>query len=179
MPNIAPDSAAHHEWLTSLVELPTSGVVLDLGCGGGYDLMTLAQRATTSDVTFLGVDRSAKAIEKAKAQSPATAGVRFEAVDLTATLPWEDGSIDVVFSNNYLECVEDVAEFVGEVARIVRPGGQVVFAHWDWDTQVFNAKDKARVRRLVHAFADWQQGWMDHADGWMGRRLWGAFQANA
>jgi hypothetical protein len=40
---------------------------------------------------------------------------------------------------------------------------------------VFDSHDKARVRRLVSAFADWQQGWMAHADGWMGRRLWGVF----
>jgi hypothetical protein len=28
---------------------------------------------------------------------------------------------------------------------------------------------------LIHAFADRKQPWMDHADGWMGRRLWGIF----
>jgi hypothetical protein len=48
-------------------------------------------------------------------------------------------------------------------------------AHWDFDSQVLDAGDKAAVRRLVHAFADWQQGWMEHADGWMGRRLRGVF----
>jgi hypothetical protein len=35
----------------------------------------------------------------------------------------------------------------------------------------------ALVRRLVAAYADWQQAWMAHADGWMGRRLRGVFQA--
>jgi hypothetical protein len=29
----------------------------------------------------------------------------------------------------------------------------------------------------VHAYADWQQAWMAHADGWMGRRLRGVFDA--
>jgi hypothetical protein len=29
----------------------------------------------------------------------------------------------------------------------------------------------------VAAYADWQQAWMAHADGWMGRRLWGVFNA--
>lgn len=50
-------------------------------------------------------------------------------------------------------------------------------AHWDWDSQLFDGFDKAVVRRLVAAFADWQQVWMEHADGWMGRRLWGIFNA--
>jgi hypothetical protein len=39
------------------------------------------------------------------------------------------------------------------------------------------ARDKPLVRRVVQAFADWQQAWMDHSDGWMGRRLWGAFNS--
>lgn len=63
------------------------------------------------------------------------------------------------------------------MARILRPGKTVVMAHWDWDSQVFDGTDKALVRRLVHAFADWQQDWTDDADGWMGRRLWGLFSA--
>ena len=46
---------------------------------------------------------------------------------------------------------------------------------WDWDSQLYDGTDKALVRRLVHAYADWQQAWMDNADGWMGRRLWGVF----
>jgi hypothetical protein len=52
-----------------------------------------------------------------------------------------------------------------------------VIAHWDWDSQLFDATDKARLRRIVQAFSDWQQPWMDHADGWMGRRLSGIFGA--
>jgi hypothetical protein len=67
--------------------------------------------------------------------------------------------------------------FAREVARILKPGGWAVIAHWDWDSQLFDASDKPLVRRLVHAFADWQQAWMDYSDGWMGRRLWGTFAA--
>jgi SAM-dependent methyltransferase len=83
---------------------------------------------------------------------------------------------DVVFSNNFLECVGDKGAFLHEVARVLRPGGQVVCAHWDWDSQTFDGADKELVRRVVHAFADWQQPWMEQCDGWMGRRLWATFQ---
>lgn len=48
--------------------------------------------------------------------------------------------------------------------------------HTDWDTQVWNAKDKVLARKLVHAFCDWTQGWMKTSDGWMGRRLLGLFR---
>lgn len=103
------------------------------------------------------------------------ARVTFEHVSLDAQLPCEDASVDLVYSHNLLECLANPRRFAQEVARILRPGGQVVVAHWDWDTQVYDGADKARIRRLVSAFADWQQAWMAHADGWMGRRLWSVF----
>ena len=154
MSSIAPDVAAHRAWLASLVDLPSSGSVLDLGCGTGHDLMLLARRASTPDVRFLGVDRSAKSVAESQRASAHLSHVNFEVIDLTTTLPWSDGSFDVVFSNNYLECVPHLTPLLNDVAHIVRPGGQVVFGHWDWDTQVFNGEDRDRVRRLVHAFAD-------------------------
>ncbi|MQA91860.1 MAG: hypothetical protein GEU90_16835 [Gemmatimonas sp.] len=83
-----------------------------------------------------------------------------------------------MYSNNLVECLGDSAAFAKEVARVLRPEGQLVVAHWDWDSQVFDGADKARIRRLVHAYADWQQAWMEHSDGWMGRRLWGVFHSS-
>lgn len=171
----SPDVTAHRDWLTSWVELPDGGEVVDFGCGAGDALLDLAKRASTSDVRFVGVDRSESAIAKAQARATAGAAIDFTVADLAVPLPFGSASIEVAYSNNYLECVPDVDAFVHDVARILRPGGQVVFGHWDWDTQVFNGEDKVRIRQLVHAFADWQQDWMDHADGWLGRRLSGVF----
>jgi SAM-dependent methyltransferase len=173
MSTSALDIVRHREWLTSLVKWPATGAVVDLGCGSGDDLVALASRAPAGEVRLLGVDRD---IIEAQ-ECPHPPNVTFERGDLTTGLPWPDQSFDIVFSHNYLECVSDVPSFVNDVARVLRPGGQVVFGHWDWDTQTFNDSDKDRVRRLVHAFADWQQPRMDHADGWMGRRLWGAFES--
>jgi SAM-dependent methyltransferase len=90
-------------------------------------------------------------------------------------VPLADGSVDAVYSHNLLECLDDQEAFAHEVGRILRPGGVAVIAHWDFDSQVLDGSDRDAVRRLVHAFADWQQPWMERADGWMGRRLWGVF----
>jgi SAM-dependent methyltransferase len=51
----------------------------------------------------------------------------------------------------------DRAAWVREVARVLRPDGRLVCGHWDWDSQLREADDKALVRRVVHAFADWKQ----------------------
>jgi SAM-dependent methyltransferase len=169
----APDRAAHRRWLVSLADLPPGGTAVDLGCGRGEDLALLAA-AHPDAATFLGLDASPEAVAAAQAAvvDPRVA-VRQAALD--GRLPLEDGAVDLVYSHNLLECLPDPRGFAREVARVLRPGGRVVVAHWDWDTQIFCGGDKARVRRLVSAYADWQQAWMAHADGWMGRRLWGLF----
>jgi SAM-dependent methyltransferase len=99
----------------------------------------------------------------------------FRCAALDGSLPFDDATVDLVYSHNLLECLPDRGLFASEIARVLRPGGQAVIAHWDWDTQVYDGSNKGGVRRLVASFADWQQAWMAHADGWMGRRLWGAF----
>ncbi len=159
----------------SLVDLPAEGTIVDIGCGTGEDLEALARLAPSSPLEFVGIDRASESIAKAAARTAGTPNLRFETLDVSTNLPWDDASIAVVFSHNFLECVSDPVAMATEMARVLRPDGQVLCAHWDWDTQVFDSTDRARMRRLVHAFADWEQAWMDHSDAWMGRRLQGTF----
>jgi hypothetical protein len=46
-----------------------------------------------------------------------------------------------------------------------------VLAHTDYDTLVFASDDLELTRRLVHAYCDTQQPWMDAVDGTIGRHL--------
>ena len=177
MAELSDDVAAHREWLLSFVPFREGIRVVDLGCGTGDDLIALAARYPRVPAQLLGVDSSAASTTAAAEQSRADERLSFRQHRLGTDLPFSDGSFEVVYSNNLLECLGDREAFLQEVARVLTPDGMVVIAHWDWDSQVFDGSDKARIRRLMHAFADWQQPWMDHADGWMGRRLWGACTA--
>lgn len=173
-----PDRAAHRAWLVSLAAPLERGLVVDLGCGRGEELRLLTGRHAGPDVRLVGVDVAPAAIETAAAACAADPRIALRCAPLDGRLPFDDASVDVVHSHNLLECFPDPDHFAREVARILRPGGQVVIGHWDWDSQLFDGPDRALVRRLVAAYADWQQGWMAHADGWMGRRLWGVFHAS-
>jgi SAM-dependent methyltransferase len=171
------DVRAHRQWLLSFCELPKTGALIDLGCGKGDDVGLLAASHAGAERRFFGLDAARESIAAAVgacAHDPRVAFAQHRFVDL---LPFSDASFDVVYSNNLLECIGDKPAFARESARILRPGGVVVAGHWDWDSQAFDGTDKNVVRRLVHAFADCQQSWMDHADGWMGRRMWGLFQS--
>ena len=177
MPELASDVAGHRDWLLSLVSAPQGGLWVDLGCGAGADVLRLATRQPQPELRILGLDGSAKSIESARLAAASYPRLEFREHKLGTALPLDDATVDVAYSSNLIECLEDRSGFAREVARVLRPNGALVMAHWDWDSQLFDTVDKALVRRLVHAFADWKQGWMDYADGWMGRRLWGTFNS--
>lgn len=174
---LPPDRAAHHAWVVSLTRLPDGGIAADLGCGRGEDLRLLAARFRDRSVRLIGVDLSDASEAAVTAAAARDRRISFRRSNLGTSLPFEDASLDLVLSHNMLECLTEPGELAAEVARVLRPGGQAVFAHWDWDSQLYDATDKHLVRRLVAAYADWQQDWMEHADGWMGRRLWRTFSA--
>jgi SAM-dependent methyltransferase len=177
IPDLPPDVRAHRDWLLSLAPVPKAGLWVDLGCGVGADALTLAARHPQEHLRLVGLDASAKSIDAAVANGAGDSRVAFRQHQLGAALPFESRTLDVVYSHNLVECLGDREAFAREVARVVKVGGWIVMAHWDWDSQLFEGADKSLIRRLVHAFADWQQAWMEHADGWMGRRLWGTFNS--
>ncbi len=73
--------------------------------------------------------------------------------------------------HNTLEALVAADAFLAEVARVLAPGGHFLLSHTDFDTIVFNASDLELTRRLVHAYADTQEEWMDSADATIGRKL--------
>jgi SAM-dependent methyltransferase len=177
MPQSPTDRADHREWLVGLTEPVEHGLIVDLGCGRGDDLTLLASRHRGADVRLVGVDSSAVSIAAAAAALEGDKRVSVTCASLDGRLPFDDASVETVYSHNLLECLSDPDGFAREVVRVLRPGGRLVVGHWDWDSQLFDGVDKTLVRRLVHAYADWQQAWMAHADGWMGRRLSGVFRS--
>jgi SAM-dependent methyltransferase len=91
--------------------------------------------------------------------------------DLNKPLPFEDESFGGAVCHNTLEALLSLDAFLDEVFRLLAPGGHFLLGHSDFDTMVFHASDLELTRRLVHAFADTQEEWMDAADGTIGRKL--------
>ena len=171
------DVDLHRDWLLSRVDLPLGGSILDLGCGKGTDLLALAARSRDVDARFVGVDASADHIATAQAASE-DSRVEFVQAKVAPQLDFDDATFDVLLTQELLECIPEIDAFVPELARVLRPGGQLVASHYDWDTQTFNGSDRDRTRRVLRAWAEWKQAWMEYTDPWMGRRLWGLFQGS-
>lgn len=102
--------------------VPARGGVraLDVGCGPGALARHLAGRVAQVS----GVDVSAGLVEKAKAES---AGIDFRTYD-GRTLPFDEGSFDLVFTSNVLHHVKPAERpaFLAQLGRVTRPGGLVV-----------------------------------------------------
>ncbi|HEX7110375.1 MAG TPA: bifunctional 2-polyprenyl-6-hydroxyphenol methylase/3-demethylubiquinol 3-O-methyltransferase UbiG [Aestuariivirga sp.] len=97
--------------------------VLDLGCGGGFMSEALARRGAT----VTGIDPAEKAI--AIAQRHATQqnlSIRY-LVGSGEKLPVTDASLDYVICVDVLEHVFDLGQVIGEVRRVLRPGGTFLF----------------------------------------------------
>ena len=161
-----------HERLADLTQTPGAddGVVLELGCGVGRTLAEIARR--TPDRSLIALDVNASALEKVAARLPAARTLRH---DLSAPLPLEDRTADVVVCHNTLECVEQPGKILDEIARVLRPGGRAVVGHTDFETLVVVTRDRDLCRRVITTYAELPVLYrhMATADGQMGRRLTG------
>lgn len=104
----------------------TQARVLDIGTGPGWVPIELAQRRPDWEVW--GLDASATMLEQARGHA-ATAGVgdRLRFVEGIATdLPFPAGHFDLVISHFTLHHLERPESMFNEVARVVRPGGQIL-----------------------------------------------------
>lgn len=98
---------------------PRPKVVMDLGCGTG-DSVDLF-RSYDPEVEWVGVDVAASAEVRQRTREDA----RFVTYD-GASLPFEDGSFDLVYSRQVLEHVRRPLDHLCEVTRVLRPGGAFI-----------------------------------------------------
>ena len=127
--NTAMTAGLHHSWrerAADRAQLAPGDTALDACCGTGDLALALARRAGPSgEVT--GSDFSERMLELAreKAARRGAAGVRFEWGD-ALDLPYEDASFDAVTVGFGVRNFADVERGVGELARVLKPGGRLV-----------------------------------------------------
>ena len=156
-----------HRRLAAALPEPRVPRVADLGCGEGRTLLALRERFGP-EVELVGVERREPELDAALSGDPK---LTTAVADLNKRLPFEDGSLGGAVCHNTLEALVSADAFLAEVARALAPGGHFLLGHTDNDTIVFNSSDLDITRRLVHAYADTQEQWMDSADGTIGRKL--------
>ena len=109
---------------TALATLVPGEIVLDLGCGGGIDVLLSARRVSPGGWAF-GLDMTDEMLalaEKNKAEAGAQ-NVTFLKGHIEA-IPLPDASVDVVISNCVINLSADKDAVLREAFRVLRPGGR-------------------------------------------------------
>src|SRR5256886_10052298 len=110
---------------TAVAELREGEVVLDLGSGGGIDVLLSAKRVGSTGLAY-GVDMTDEMLELAR-RNAADAGVtnaHFLKGDIE-NVPLPDESVDVVISNCVVNLSVDKPKVLREIFRVLRPAGRV------------------------------------------------------
>lgn len=97
--------------------------VLDLGCAGGF----LAEALDDRGARVTGIDPAKDAIAAARAHAESAGRAIAYDVGVGESLPYDDASFDAVACVDVLEHVRDLHQVLGEVARVLKPGGMFLF----------------------------------------------------
>jgi SAM-dependent methyltransferase len=110
---------------TAVAELREGERVLDLGSGGGIDVLLSARRVGPTGRAF-GVDMTDEMLALAQRNAAEAGATNVEFLKGTIeALPLPADSIDVVISNCVVNLAADKPAVFREIARVLRPGGRI------------------------------------------------------
>jgi arsenite methyltransferase len=109
----------------AVAELRDGETVVDLGSGGGIDVLLSARRVGPTG-RAIGIDMTDEmlALARRNAAEAGASNVEFRKGTIER-LPVEDASVDVVISNCVINLASDKAAVFAEIARVLKPGGRV------------------------------------------------------
>lgn len=144
---------------TALIELREGQTVLDLGSGGGIDVLLSARRVgPTGKVYGLDMTDEMLALARENQQKAGATNVEFLKGEIEH-IPLPDNSVDVIISNCVINLSADKGRVLREAFRVLKPGGR--FAVSD---VVVRGAVPADIRRSVELWVGCVAGALDEAE---------------
>jgi SAM-dependent methyltransferase len=144
---------------TALAELHEGETVLDLGSGGGIDVLLSARRVGPSGRVY-GLDMTDEmlALARDNQQRAGVSNVEFLKGEIEA-IPLPDNSVDVIISNCVINLSADKDRVLAEAFRVLRPGGRFAVS----DVVVRGAVPEA-IRRSMELWVGCVAGALEETD---------------
>jgi arsenite methyltransferase len=145
------DVVAQREATLRLLDPRPGERMLDAGSGPGFLTRSLAE-AVGPEGRVVGLDASEPFVGIARARCADLAWAEFVQGDLRA-LQLEDGAFDAAVCTQVLEYIPEVDAAVGQLFRVLRPGGRLLLVDTDWrGALVWHSADQARMARVLGAW---------------------------
>jgi SAM-dependent methyltransferase len=110
---------------TATANLRPGETVVDLGSGGGLDVLLAAKKVGPTGKA-IGIDMTPEMLERARANAKRQGLSNVEFYESTIdNLPLPDASVDCVISNCVINLAPDKQAVLNEVARVLKPGGRL------------------------------------------------------
>ncbi len=144
---------------TALAELHEGEVVLDLGSGGGIDVLLSAARVGPTGKAY-GLDMTDEmlALARKNAEAAGATNVEFLKGEIE-NIPLPDNSVDVIISNCVINLSADKRRVLKEAFRVLKPGGR--FAVSD---VVVRGEVPAEVRRSMELWVGCVAGALEESE---------------
>lgn len=137
---------------TAVADLAEGETVLDLGSGGGIDVLLAARRVGPTGFAY-GLDMTSEMLELARRNAAEAGAGNVEFLQgLIEDIPLPDASVDVVISNCVINLSVDKPAVFSEIRRVLRPGGRMGISDVVADDDL-NQEERARRGAWVGCIA--------------------------